>query len=1376
MSSTLFLCVNGQAYTVQDAQPEETLLSFLRRSGWTGAKLGCGEGGCGACTVMVSQKHPVSGIVEHRSVNACLAPLCSVDGAHVVTVEGIVDEKTRKPHPVQERIAKFHGSQCGFCTPGIVMSMYTLLQNNPKPKLVDIEDCFDGNLCRCTGYRPIIDAGKSFAVDKSACPCPSESIEYKDSGTPESEEKVCGGGITSTSSAKISDSGNLSLEYEATGVSERPFPDELKSFIPRDLKIEGERITWFRPVTMKYLLEIKAQHPDAKIIAGNTEVGIETKFKNFEYPKMINAAYVGELKNISVRDGDGSLVVGGGVTLTELQTFINSIDKTIPKEFVRGWLAAEEMIRWFASNQIRNVASLAGNICTASPISDMNPVLIALGASVCLASVAGGNRIVPLRKFFLGYRKVDIKPDEVLVEIIIPRTSASEYVCAYKQARRRDDDISIVNACFRVQFDDEDPLAIVAMHAAYGGMAAVSKAAENLETAVCNEKRWTNDVLKAGLAALQTDFNLPDNVPGGMPGYRQTLASSLFYKFFIDVSLKISSGEATITPPLEKSGAESFLGAHRPVTHGVQNYDIPTGGIQRTNATGGHEDHDENPVEEGKSRAPVGQPLVHRSAVAQCTGEAKYTDDIPSPPGTLFGALVLSSHAHAEILSIDASKALSLDGVVRFFSAKDLEADENEMGPVLHDEELFRSNIVQSTGQMLGFIVAETDDLAKRAARLVEITYKDLPTIISIDDAIAAKSFHPTQHLIEDGDVDDAFATCDIVLEGEMRVGGQEHFYLECNSALVVPGEGDELYLYCSTQNPTKAQNFAARACGVTANKVVCKMKRMGGGFGGKETRSVFLSSAVALAAHALRVPVRTNLDRDVDMWITGGRHPFIGKYKVGAMKSGKVVAVDVQLYNNGGYSLDLTEAVMDRALFHMENAYKIPNVRAKGYVCFTNTTSNTAFRGFGGPQGMMIAEAYMEHVASALKMSPEQVRSVNLYGEGDRTHFGQIIERNPLPRLMQECSVKANFEERQRQIASFNAQHRWKKRGISMIPTKFGIAFTATFMNQAGALVNIYTDGTVLVTHGGTEMGQGLHTKILQIAAKALAVSMEHICITETATDKVPNSSPTAASASSDLYGMAVLHACETLAERLAPFRKVSGVNGFKDAVNAAYFNRVNLSAQGFYKMPVSGYDYKMETKNNWERGKPFAYFTFGVACSEVEIDVLTGDMRILRTDIVMDVGNSLNPAIDIGQIEGAYTQGVGLCTMEEVVWGGEATNGPAVDWLKPGTLFTRGPGTYKIPSFNDVPIDFRVTLLKDNANPAAVHSSRAIGEPPLFLGTTVFFALKRAISSARQDAGIDYETFSLDSPLTSERIRMSCGDDIAERFGKGKKPNGFW
>merc|ERR1719188_1852220 len=635
-------------------------------------------------------------------------------------------------------------------------------------------------------------------------------------------------------------------------------------------------------------------------------------------------------------------------------------------------------------------------------------------------------------------------------------------------------------------------------------------------------------------------------------------------------------------------------------------------------------------------------------------------------------------------------------------------------------------------------IVAETQELADAARRLVKVDYEDIADpVITIEDAIRTKSFHHWVREIENGDVDAAFAMPDtVVVEGEVRLGGQEHFYLETNCCHVVPGDGDELTIHTSTQNPMKAQKVAAHACNVHQSKVVCKMKRMGGGFGGEETRTVPISSVVAFAAHRMRRPVRINIERDQDMWMTGARHPFIGRYKLGAGPDGKWRALDLQLYNNAGYSLDMSEPVMGRALLHCDNVYKIPNVRAVGYICMTNTASNTAFRGFGGPQGLLVAEAYMQHMADRLKLAPEELRLRNYYASsGDRTHFNQLLTDCPAHRMHSELSESAELSRPVEDVKAFNKANRWRKKGISLLPTKFGISFTAKFMNQGGALVHIYVDGTVLVTHGGTEMGQGLHTKICQVAARALGVPIEDVYIRETSTDTVPNSSPTAASASSDLYGMAVLNACEQLKLRLAPYLEASG-GDFKKAVSAGFFNRFDLSAHLYYTTPDIGYDWNIP--NSKERGTPFRYFTYGAACSEVEIDCLTGDMRVLRADLVMDVGNSLNPAIDIGQIEGAYMQGLGWSCIEEVVWG--CSEFP---WLKPGALFTRGPGTYKIPSFNDVPVDMRVTLLKDHANPNTIHSSRAVGEPPFFLGPSAFLAARQAIASARLDNGHTDEHF---------------------------------
>lgn len=542
------------------------------------------------------------------------------------------------------------------------------------------------------------------------------------------------------------------------------------------------------------------------------------------------------------------------------------------------------------------------------------------------------------------------------------------------------------------------------------------------------------------------------------------------------------------------------------------------------------------------------------------------------------------------------------------------------------------------------------------------------------------------------------------------------------------------------------------------------RVKRLGGGFGGKETRAVQLSSIIALAAHKTRRPVRCMLTREEDMIISGQRHPFLGRWKVGVNKDGKIQALDIDIFNNGGWSWDLSAAVCERSMSHSDGCYRVPNVHVRGRICKTNTMSNTAFRGFGGPQGMFIAETYMSEVADRLGMPVEKLREINMYKHGESTHFNQTLDGDWfVPLMYKQVQEETKYAERREAVAHFNAEHKWRKRGLALIPTKFGISFTALWFNQAGALVHIYHDGSVLVAHGGTEMGQGLHTKMAMIAAQALDVPVDSVHISETSTNTVANASATAASASSDLNGYAIFNACKQLNERLAPYREKLG----KDAsmaklAEAAYFDRVNLSAQGFYKTPEIGYTW------GENKGKMFFYFTQGVAAAEVEIDTLTGTWTCLRADIKMDVGRSINPAIDYGQIQGAFVQGLGLFTMEESLW---LRSGP-----QKGMLFTRGPGTYKIPGFRDIPQVFNVSLLKDVEwkELRTIQRSRGVGEPPLFMGSSVFFAIRDALKAARAQYGVEATVGSddkddgllkLESPATPERIRLACVDPIMER-----------
>lgn len=534
----------------------------------------------------------------------------------------------------------------------------------------------------------------------------------------------------------------------------------------------------------------------------------------------------------------------------------------------------------------------------------------------------------------------------------------------------------------------------------------------------------------------------------------------------------------------------------------------------------------------------------------------------------------------------------------------------------------------------------------------------------------------------------------------------------------------------------------------------------MGGAFGGKETRSQPFAVTAALAAHLLKRPVSIMLDRDVDMAITGQRHAFHIKYEAGMTSAGQLKFLKAKLYSNGGNSKDLSVFVMERAILHLDSVYRWPAMDIEGKVCQTNKSSNTAYRGFGCPQAFSFCEMILEHLARQSGLNVDQIRHQNLYHEGDRIPCGQELVQYYVPRLLRDINTLASVAERRQAVEAFNRNNRWRKRGLCVLGTKYGINFEARFLNQGGCLVHIYTDGTVLIAIGGNEMGQGLYTKMIQVASQCLGLPHDQIHIAETATTTVPNATSTAGSMSNDLYGMAVLDACEQLVTRLAPYREKLAGASWEAVVCAAYFDRVDLCARGFYSV---AFERCGITWGSPEPQHPFNYFTQGAACTEVEIDCLTGDYRVLRADVLMDLGKSINPAIDIGQIEGAFVQGMGYCTMEELIWGDKDH-----PWVRPGHLFTKGPGTYKIPAFNDVPIDFRVHLA-DTDNRFAVHSSKAVGEPPFYLGCSVFFAIQNAVFAARAQNGAVSMDYHLEMPATSERIRMGCADRIADICADG-------
>ncbi|ADG98003.1 xanthine dehydrogenase, molybdopterin binding subunit [Segniliparus rotundus DSM 44985] len=757
--------------------------------------------------------------------------------------------------------------------------------------------------------------------------------------------------------------------------------------------------------------------------------------------------------------------------------------------------------------------------------------------------------------------------------------------------------------------------------------------------------------------------------------------------------------------------------------------------------------------------AAVGAPIPHESAALHVTGSALYTDDLATRTKDVLHAYpVQTAHAHARILAVRTERALAQPGVVRVLTAADVPGV-NDAG-VKHDEPLFPSEEIMYYGHAVCWVLGETLEAARLGALAVEVEAQPLPALVTVAEAVAADSFQGAQPTVRRGDPASGFAASAHVFEGEFEFSGQEHFYLETNAALALLDENGQVFVQSSTQHPSETQEIVAHVLGLRNHEVTVQCLRMGGGFGGKEMQPHGYAAIAALGATLTGRPVRLRLNRTQDMTMTGKRHGFHSSWRAGFDEEGRLQALEADLTADGGWSLDLSQPVLARALCHIDNAYWIPNALLRGRIAKTNKASNTAFRGFGGPQGMLVIEDILGRCAPLLGLDPAELRRRNFYTEGQSTPYGQPV-RHPerIARVWDQVLESGNVADRQREIAVFNAANEHVKRAIGMTPVKFGISFNLTAFNQAGALVLIYKDGSVLINHGGTEMGQGLHTKMLQVAATTLGVPLDWVRLAPTRTDKVPNTSATAASSGADLNGAAVKNACEQLRERLLQVAATQlGVHphdvridqgcaralgsaaegiAWPELTRAAYSQRVQLSATGFYRTEGLHWDAKTM------QGSPFKYFAYGAAATEVEVDGFTGAYRIRRVDIAHDVGDSLSPLIDLGQIEGGFVQGAGWLTLEDLRW--DSGNGPAR-----GKLTTQAASTYKLPSFSEMPEAFHVALLENAAEDGAVYGSKAVGEPPLMLAFSVREALRCAVGAFAHGP----VSVRLASPATPEAV----------------------
>ncbi|XP_071153980.1 xanthine dehydrogenase/oxidase-like [Mytilus edulis] len=1299
---SLVFFINGRKVEEESPSPETTLLQYLRRVVFLpGTKGACEQGGCGSCTVMISQK--IDNKLVHFCVNACLVPICYLHGMAVTTVEGVGGTE-KGLHPVQRSLVDSHGLQCGFCTPGMVMTMYTLFHNVPQPTADQMERALEGNLCRCTGYRPIIDA---FKQASKACPC--------------------GLGL-----CQQSDSTDSSIETKTVTEQNR---DPSQSFIfPPELQVKEEYrkssvvftkgdYSWYRPGSLSDLLQIKQQNPDACLLMGCTSVGFLLRTGQMKSKTIICGSNVPELCTVEVTDTE--FVIGSAVTMRSLEQALNDKAKGVNENQLRTFDALQDGLRWIGADQIRNMATIGGHIMSQAPNHDLQTLLMAMGAQLNFLYLDKNNTqksiSCRLDDTFLKNGPGRFGTAEIMTSISIPLTSKEEYVSFFKQPGRRGFDYAVLNAGICIQFKPDSHV-VKQARICLGNIDKKPVFVKSAESEL-EGKKWEDIDFSSVTDKLITELSSIEK--GEDLKFKTTLAASFLYKFSLQMnkSLKIQDKD------LRESSAADKLKID-PST-GIQIYDVPD--------------------DDGKH--VVWKPVPNVGSEYIVAGEAVFIDDMPKFSNELYAAVVTSTRSHAKILNVDASEALAVPGVVDYICHKDIPGC-NKFGLMIHDTPLFAEEEVLHYGQLIGAVLADTREIASKAAKLVKVDYEDLEAIYTIDEAIEKKSFYDLGLSIDEGDMDKAITEAAEIVCGEVESHAQEHLYLEPQTALVVPKiEQREMDVYSATQAINEIQTEISSMLSIPRNRINVRVRRVGGAFGGKAFEALMPSGVAAVAALKTKRPVRVVFDRALDMRSTGKRHPIKTWFKAAVTKEGKLLGLELKVYLNAGWNLGLSFFVLTCALPY-NSPYKIPVARMNGVLCRTNSPSNTAFRGFGHPQKLFYMETIMRAISHKLGLSVDKVKEINFVNEGDTILANMKLEGIFLHQCWNRCKEQADYDTRVKEIEKFNRENRWKKRGIAMTPTVFNLGYPVNMMLQGYALLHAYLDGTVLLTHGGIEMGQGVNTKVQQIAATVLEIPITDILIGETSSSTVANTFESGGSFVADINGGATKVACETLMERLKPFREAIPGGTFKDWVGAALASRVSLSVMGHYKVPgmTTNFDVMKRTGDfTW-------YFTHNAACSEVEIDCLTGEHQLIKTDIVMDLGQSLNPAVDIGQIEGGFIQGYGLMTSEAV-------------YLKPnGQVKNSGPLDYKIPGVRNIPRKLNVTLLKDNRFKKSLYSAKGCGEPPLLLGVSVHEALEEAVMAARKDSGKD-EYYQLPCPATVDKIRMACGDAISQQCDKQLK-----
>ncbi|GFO23340.1 xanthine dehydrogenase/oxidase [Plakobranchus ocellatus] len=1229
-----------------------SLNEYLReKAGLKGTKVMCREAGCGCCAVTVSHLPTDSNTVKTYSVQSCLTPLYAVDGWQISTVEGIGSQRDGF-HPIQERIAKFNGTQCGYCTPGMVMNMYGLLHQKPNITAQEVEDNFDGNICRCTGYRPILDAMKSFSEDANIPGRKAIDIEDLNKNLCPKTGETCSGNC-----------GSRSL----------------------DLEISGAR--WYRPLTLADLGKVMKANKDKKtrLFFGNTSTGIYKNDGPFDV--YVDLHRVKEL--FSFQATDTNVRLGAATTLTQ---FLEKLRGHQEKPGFKCFSQVHKHLKVVANVMVRNAGSIGGNLMIKHNHkdfpSDIFTTLEAAGAQVEIFDTASSaKKTVPLLEFMTSVNM----SGKVLTAVILPRLADNVVYRTFKITPRWQNAHAYVNAAFKIPFADMtvkgQPSIVL------GGISADTIHAKKTETFLAN-KKLSAAVVKEAYSTLRDELVPTESPLESSAKYRKELASGLLYKVLL--------GLCGTKNPKVRTGAEDL---HRPVSSGLQTY------------------------QEMAREFPLKHALPKVTSTLQASGEAVFVNDMPKFQQELFAAFAIADVGSAIIGSIDPSEALKIPGVTHFLSAKDTLCNDF---PQPMNPELFATKEVFYAGQPLGLVLAETQPLAIEAAKKVKVNYSKVMTpILTVEDSLArGKEFESKRKTTVIGNPDDAWKSVDHTVEGTVSMGSQYHFYMETQVTLAVPSE-DGIDLYASTQNSDLCQFAASRVIDKPMHFINITVPRVGGGFGGKSLDTSTLAAAASLGAYKTKRPVRLSLDLSSNMRMLGKRPPYKATYKAGFTKEGDVQVIEVDYMVDVGFTED-GSFFTTYSMGYLDMCYHVPNWKIVGKSMMTNKRTMVAVRAPGSVPAALISESIFEHVAQALGKHSTVVKELNLYSEKQTDLTGHVLNNCTVRELWRRLKDVAEVDARIRQINAFNQENQWKKRGITMTTCKYGMCY---FGAGHGATVTIFArDGSVQISQGGVEMGQGLYTKVAQGVAHILGVPLDNIKVRPNQGVISPNSVVSGGSVASESSMQAAIGAAEILRERMKPIKEKFPDADWKTLCEKSNASKIDLTARFL---------------NEHRMGSPYInYHTYCVAVTETEVDVLTGESQIRRVDIMADYGESLNPMIDIGQTEGGFVMGLGNFASEDTIFDS-----------KTGQILNDGTWNYKPPTTKDIPIDWRIHLLPDTPNPSGIRSSKATGEPSIALSVGGLLANKQALQSARKDLFGKEDFIPVVAPFTVERAQQSVG-----------------